>query len=115
MIILFILGLLLGGAVIIFAAQNITPVSVVFFAWTFQGSLALVLTLAVVSGILICAFLSLPDVIRKRFIISRLHNKNVMLKEELVKKEVEVEVEKAKLDANNAYLDKLDPPPKNVV
>ncbi len=108
MIILFIIGLVLGAFVIIFAAQNVTSITVVFLAWKFEGSLALILVLAVVSGILICSFLSLPDIIRKRFQISRLRDKNEELKEELTHKEVEVEVEKAKLEANNAYLDTLE-------
>ena len=107
MIISLIIGLVLGATAIIFAAQNITTVSVVFLAWQFQGSLALILVLAVVSGILICSFLSLPDVIRKRFQISRLKDDNDKLKDSLVRKDIEVESEKSKLDANNAYIDGL--------
>jgi len=108
MIILFIIGLVLGALVIIFAAQNIVPVTVVFLSWRFDGSLALILALAVVSGILICAFLSMPDAIRKRFQISKLVRENEALRDELAHKEVEVESEKSKVDANNAYLDGLE-------
>lgn len=108
MAILFIIGLVLGAVLIIFAAQNVTPITVAFLAWRFEGSLALILALAVTGGILVCAFLSLPDVIRKRFYISRLKRANDALKEEIVRKEAEVESEKSKLDANNAYLDGLE-------
>ena len=112
MILLFILGLLIGALVIIFAAQNVGTVAVAFLAWRFEGSLALILAFAVISGILICAFLSLPDVIRKRFQISRLSDKNQKLKQELEDKKMEVESEKSKLDANNAYLDDLEKKPR---
>ncbi len=112
MIILFIIGLLLGAVAIIFAAQNTDPVTVSFLAWQFHGPLALVIVLALVAGILICAFLSWPDAIRKRFMISRLRNKNEELKEEVFNKEIEVEAEKSKVAATNAYLDDLEKTPK---
>lgn len=112
MILLLIIGLLLGAAAIIFAAQNTAVITVMFFAWQFTGPLALIIVLALVAGILICAFLSWPDVIRKRFMISRLKNKNEELKEEIVNKEIEVEAEKSKVAATNAYLDNLEKTPK---
>lgn len=112
MFIFLILGLLLGAAVIIFALQNVTPITVVFLGWQFHGSLALILVLAVASGILIYALFSLPEVIRKRFVISKLNNDKEKLKDELVDKKIEVEVEKAKVDANNGYLDSLEKSPR---
>ena len=110
--ILLIIGLILGAVTIIFAAQNTAPITVSFLTWQFHGPLALVIALAVISGILICAFLSWPDTIRKRFIISKLRNKNEELKEEIVNKENEVEAEKSKVAATNAYLDSLEKTPK---
>jgi lipopolysaccharide assembly protein A len=114
MIIFLIIGLVLGALVVIFALQNITTVTVTFFAWQFEGSLALILVLAVVSGMVICALISLPDAIRRHFQISKLRNNNTQLKDELVNKEAEAQEEKSKLDANNAYMDDLERNPKEI-
>lgn len=108
MIILFIIGLILGAFAIIFAAQNVTAITVVFLAWRFEGSLALILAMAVASGVLICALLSWPDVIRKRFQIAKLREEKQGLKDELAYKEKEVEEERSKLVANNAYIDGVE-------
>jgi len=112
MIIFLVLSLLLGGLTVIFALQNVTPITVTFFAWQIDGSLAFILILAVLSGILISSLLSIPDLIRKNFQISRLKKNNDKLKDELVNKEIEVESEKSKVVANNAYLDDLEKHPR---
>ncbi|MES2471115.1 MAG: LapA family protein [Patescibacteria group bacterium] len=112
MLIFLIIGLLLGALVVIFALQNITTVTVAFLAWQFEGSLALILVLAVVAGILISSLLSVPNVIKKSLQLSKLKKHNANLKDELVNKEKEVSVEKNKLDANNAYIDDLEKNPK---
>ncbi len=95
-----------------FALQNITPVTVMFFSWHIEGSLAFIILLAVACGILFSALLSLPDLVKKSFAISKLKKHNNALKDELVTKEMQVEAEKSKLDANNAYLDDLENRPK---
>ncbi len=111
MFIFLILGLILGALIIIFALQNTALVAVTFLTWHFQGSLALILVLAVAAGAILCSFLSLPEVLRKRFLISKLQKKTTVLQDELTEKKIEVEVEKAKVDANNAYLDDLEKHP----
>lgn len=112
MIIFLILGLLLGGLTVVFALQNISPVSVTFLAWQFDGSLALVLVLAVVAGMLISSLLSMPRLVQRYFQVSNLRNKNAQLKDELTDKEIEVEAQKSKVAATNAYLDDLEKPPR---
>jgi uncharacterized integral membrane protein len=52
---------------VLFALQNIVPVKVVFLAWQFEGSLALVLFVAVVVGALISTLASLPAIIKGRW------------------------------------------------
>ncbi len=108
MLISLMIGLLLGAAAIIFALQNISPVTVAFFDWQFEGSLALILMLAMGVGILVSFLLALPDMMKKSFHISRLKKDNNRLQEQVLHKEVEVEVEKSKLAANNAYLDSVE-------
>ncbi len=112
MILFLALGLLIGVVAIIFALQNMQTITVTFFAWQFDGSLALILLLAVASGILMSLLFALPDVIRKSFLISKLKNTNDKLSDEVVNKKIEVEVEKSKVAANNAYLDDLEKNPR---
>lgn len=112
MIIFLIVGLLLGAAVVVFAMQNITPVTVMFLTWKLEGSIAFILILAVLVGALISVLILIPSLIKRNFQISRLKNQHNVLKEELVNKKIEVESEKSKLAANNAYLDDLEKTPK---
>ena len=53
--------------VVLFALQNIVPVSVAFLGWTFQGSLALVLFLAFVVGALASFLASIPAMVKDRW------------------------------------------------
>lgn len=112
MIISLVIGILLGVTTVIFALQNMAPVSVVFLSWTFEGSMALILILTMVAGVIIAVLMSLPDFIKKSFRISNLKSQNKILKEDLASKGVEVETGRAKLDANNAYIDGLERNPK---
>ncbi len=112
MIIFLILGLLLGGVTVIFALQNVATITVVFLAWQIEGSLALIIILAVAMGVLLSLLLSVPSAIEKHLKISNLKTHNEMLKEELINKDIEVEEERSKLDANNAYIDDLEQNPK---
>jgi uncharacterized integral membrane protein len=112
MIISLIIGLLLGAVTVVFALQNTASVSVVFLSWTFNGSLALILILAMGVGVVLTILLSLPGMINKNFKISSLKKQHNITKEELENKTIEVETEKAKLSANNAYLDDLEKNPK---
>ncbi len=83
MLLFLILGLLLGAVTVIFALQNISEITVTFFAWQVHGSLALVLLLAVASGILVCILISLPEVISTSFEIARLRKQNKKNEDEL--------------------------------
>lgn len=85
MIILFIVGLLLGVVSVIFALQNIAVVTISFFSWHLTGSLALILLLAITSGILIAILLLLPEFISNHFKHKSLRKDNKRLEEELRK------------------------------
>lgn len=52
--------------VVLFALQNVVPVTVTFLAWTFEGSLGLFLFVALMSGVLVSFLASLPTVIKAR-------------------------------------------------
>ena len=85
MIILFVIGLLLGGISVIFALQNITVVTVTFFSWQMTGSLAIILLLAITSGVVIAILLLLPEFIANHFKYKSLKKENRDLTEELRK------------------------------
>ena len=76
---LVILGILFAAGAVVFALQNNAPATVVFLLWRFDGSLAIVLLLAVTLGAIIVAFVwgiatkaSLRvDVIRDRATLAR--------------------------------------------
>ena len=112
MIALLFIGLTLGILGVIFAFQNFTPIEVTFLAWHIQGSLAFIIILAALCGALITMLVFLPDIVKKNFRISKLRRKNEELKDKLVDTEIEVESEKNKVVANNAYLDDLQKPPQ---
>jgi putative membrane protein len=94
---IFIIGLLLGAVMVIFVLQNVVPVTVVFLGWHLEASLALVLILAILAGMLVSALLSLPEIIRKNYRLSKLSSKNERLATEL-------EVHKQKLSETEEKL-----------
>jgi uncharacterized integral membrane protein len=64
MLFFLVLGLLVGAIAVVFALQNTITISVMFLAWELQGSLSLILLVAVATGVLICILLSIPEVIK---------------------------------------------------
>ncbi|HRH31146.1 MAG TPA: LapA family protein [Candidatus Paceibacterota bacterium] len=80
---LFIIGLLLGAVMVVFVLQNTAPVSVAFFGWDYDGSLALFLLISIVGGMLVSALISLPEIISKNFRLSKLTKHNRELANEL--------------------------------
>lgn len=85
MIILFIVGLLLGAVSVIFTLQNVETATVTFFSWSFTGSLALILSLAIFTGVLVAALLVLPESFKNYFRYRNLKKENARLEEELRK------------------------------
>ncbi len=83
MIIFLIIGLLLGALAVVFALQNLTTITVTFLAWDITGSLALILLLAVFTGVVISVLFSLPTTIRTGLRISSLQKQNNKLKDQL--------------------------------
>ncbi len=80
-----ILGIVLGAATVIFALQNVAPVTVTFFAWQLSGSLALILILTAAAGLLIALLMMLPEIIAAHFRYKSLEKVNAKLEEDLRK------------------------------
>lgn len=68
---------------VLFALQNIVPVTVAFLGWTFQGSLALVLFVALVSGALISVLASVPTLVKGRWTTAHLRKQVTALEASL--------------------------------
>lgn len=70
---LAIFAMAVGLGSVMFALQNNVPVTVTFLLWRFDGSLAMVLLLAIALGGLIVALLSTPATLRRQWAVHRLN------------------------------------------
>jgi uncharacterized integral membrane protein len=84
MIFFLILGAVLGAVTILFILQNVATVTVSFFAYHLTGSLALILFLAMFSGIVITILMLLPGFVSDEFSVARLKKQNQDLEDELI-------------------------------
>ncbi len=107
MIISLVLGILLGAAAVVFALQNTALVSVSFFSWQFEGSLAVVLIMTVLLGVLISLLLVLPETFKSFFRYRKLEKANAALEEEL-RKQKELTVFAKQTPATPAQLAHID-------
>lgn len=80
---IFIIGIVIGGAVVIFALQNLAPVSVTFLNWSFEGSIAVIVLISLLAGIVITLLFSLSTYISSMMSESKLRRHNKSLKNEL--------------------------------
>lgn len=69
---LLIFGIAFAVVAVVFALQNNVPVTVSFVFWSFNGSLAIVLLLAIGLGAIIAGLVSSPSVIRGQWTAGRL-------------------------------------------
>lgn len=65
MVIYLILGILLGGAAVMFAVENLSLVTVTFLSWQFTAPLSVVALSAVLGGIALTLLLMLPYYLRQ--------------------------------------------------
>lgn len=98
----FIIGILLGGAAVIFALQNVGTIMVTFLGWQFEGSIALIVIISLLAGIVISLLFSLSAFIQGMISESRLKRHNEALRREL-------DDHKAMLDEANKKLAETPP------
>ncbi|HBA90588.1 MAG TPA: hypothetical protein DCZ08_02045 [Anaerolineaceae bacterium] len=91
MSILLVLALFIAIVAVIFALQNTAAVTVSFFVWQFHESLALVLLLTVILGVLIGILTILPGSIRSKWRISSQRKKVDILEKALQAEKVQYE------------------------
>lgn len=104
--ILLILAFLIAIAAIIFALQNTAAVTVSFFVWQFHQSLALVLILTAIVGVLIGILTVLPGSIRSKWRLANQRKKIDALEKNLQSEKVQREEVQRQLN-----LLKNPPPP----
>ncbi|MGD9092070.1 MAG: lipopolysaccharide assembly protein LapA domain-containing protein [Anaerolineales bacterium] len=100
-IFLFI-ALLIMLVAIIFAVQNTEPTQVQFLAWKTEGSLALVLLLTLLAGVLISYFFSLPSKLRDKLTIRSQSKKITQLEDSLKEKQSQLEETQGKLEETDS-------------
>jgi len=83
MIFFLILGILIGAIAIIFVSQNTDVVTVSFLSWQLEGSLAVILFLAIASGVMITMLVLFPSFVKDVFSLASVRRKNKALEEEL--------------------------------
>ena len=102
-----ILALIIVALAVIFAVQNTAVITVSFFFWTYNGSLAIVLLVALCAGALISALFSLPSLLKDKWTI-RSHKKK------LSDMESSLAEHKSRLDEAQKKLQAAVAPPEEV-
>jgi len=82
MIFSLIIGLIVAIIAIVVALQNAVPVTVIFFAWEFTASLALIILVAFAAGIIMSLLISVPGLIRRGMRASHHQRKHEALESE---------------------------------
>ncbi len=103
--IFLILAVLLAIIAVIFAVQNVTVVSISFFLWSIDISLAVALLVALGAGVLITLLLSIPGKIKDSLTSAAGKKKYASLETERSKLQMKVNETAAERDK---YLKKLE-------
>ncbi len=106
--IFLILAVLLAIIAVIFAVQNVTVVSISFFVWSIQVSLAVALLVALGAGVLITLLLSIPGKIKDSLNSSASKKKYASLEAERGRLQVKVEELAAERDKHLVKLVEAD-------
>ncbi|NLF49653.1 MAG: LapA family protein [Leptolinea sp.] len=109
--IFLILALVIAIIAVLFALQNVTIVTISFFIWNAQVSLAVALLIALGLGVIISALVSIPERVKSGWKSSR-KNKNLSsLEMELENQKTRIELITAERDD---YINKLHTSEKEV-
>lgn len=87
------IGFMLGLIALIFAFQNNDIVSLTFMNWNFESSLAIVVILSLLAGVLISTLLTIPGAIARSISMHSLKKENRSLKDMMLEKQDTVVVE----------------------
>lgn len=96
--IFLVFALFIAILAVIFAIQNNAPATVSFAVWEFQGSLALMLMVSLIAGVLISIFVSLPANLKARWTIRQQRKKMAELEHNLTDLRLQLDTLQAKLN-----------------
>jgi len=85
--IFLIVSLIIAVLATVFTVQNAQPTTVSFLVWEFEQSLALILLMALLAGVLISLFASMPSRIKSRLMISNLNKKLTLAESKIQQQE----------------------------
>ena len=97
-----IFAMLFTAGGVMFAFQNNVPVTVNFFMWRFDSSLAMVMLLALVTGGIIVALVSTPATVKRQWALSRLQKRVAALEKECSALEMDLREARAVREATAA-------------
>ena len=100
--IFFVIALVLALLVTVFAVQNNQPITISFLFWSIDGSLALVLMITLVLGIIIGVLLMAPGSVRSRFKVGGLQRSVRSLEQEKAAAEEAIVTDPAQSEAEPA-------------
>lgn len=83
MLFFLLVGAILGALSVIFVLQNIVPITVTFLAWQIEGSLAVILFLAMMAGAIVTLLVLLPGLIRDEWRYAQLRKEKEKVEDEL--------------------------------
>jgi len=95
---MLIAGIVFAIGAVVFALQNNSAVVVTLALWNFEGSLAVVLLIAVGLGVLITGLVSTPSVIRGQWAARRLRHQVAELEREATEQQARNQVLAAELE-----------------
>lgn len=92
-------ALVVALVAVMFALQNVVPVTIAFMTWTFEGSLALVLFVALIAGALVSVLASVPAFVKGRWAAASLKRRIAALEAELEDTRLKLEAARTRTPA----------------
>ncbi len=105
--IFLVLALIIALIAVVFTIQNTALVTVTFLVWDLNHSLAFVVLLAILAGVLISQFVAMPGRFKRKLEITNQTKKIKDMETELMSSKVRMEALKQEVEV---YRSKVDPP-----
>jgi uncharacterized integral membrane protein len=105
--IFLVLALIIALVAVVFTIQNTALVTVTFLVWDLEHSLAFVVLLAILAGVLISQFVAMPGKLKRKLEITNQLKKIKDMETELMSSKVKLEALKQEVDI---YRSKLEGP-----
>lgn len=105
--IFLVLALIIALIAVVFTIQNTALVTVTFLVWDLNHSLAFVVLLAILAGVLISQFVAMPGRFKRKMEITTQSKKIKDMETDLMSSKVRMEALKQEVEV---YRSKVDPP-----